>query len=208
MLYLRKYISESTLLGVWKIDESKDELLSSLDDHEHLDEILSMKSQSRILEMLAVRVLLKTLLNEEKKIGYLPSGKPYLIDHSYNISISHTRGYVTVALDRYHLIGLDIEHVSEKILKVKDRLLSEGEYIHQEDELVHLLLHWSAKEAMFKFLDAEGVDFKYHLFVDAFIPEDRGMFTASETRTNEMHRFDAYYWVRENFVLVCLVKKK
>lgn len=204
MLYYREYISGQTLLGVWKITESKDDLLSFLDDHEHLDEILNIKSQTRILEMLAVRVLLKELLGEEKKIYYLPSGKPLLEDHSYHISISHTKGYVTVALNKSSLVGLDIEYISDKILRVKDRVISVGEYIDSENEVLHLLLHWSAKEAMFKFLDTESVDFREHLFVEKFSFAKEGVFSARELRTSFKHVFKAHYKVDEDFVLVCL----
>ena len=64
----------------------------------------------RRLEWLAVRVLLYTLSGEEKEIAYHPSGKPYLADDSASISISHTKGYVAVALGLPgREVGVDIE---------------------------------------------------------------------------------------------------
>lgn len=204
MLYYKKYISETTLIGIWRIDESKEELLSFLNNKDPLDSILSMKSDIRILEMLAGRVLLKELLADEKQICYTPSGKPYLEDGSFHISVSHTQKYVGVAVDSVNPLGLDLEQIGDKIKRVRSRVISDREYINPDNEVIHLLLHWSAKEAMFKHLDEEGVNFLHHLFVEPFTPEHSGYFSASEARTDKKFDFDAYYEVNEEFVLVCV----
>ncbi|WP_165040147.1 4'-phosphopantetheinyl transferase superfamily protein [Dysgonomonas sp. ZJ709] len=204
MLYLKEEISD-TILGVWQIEESKEELLHLLGHHDWLGGILSIKSESRILEMLAVRVLLKELAGDEKEIVYYPSGRPYLKDASCNISVSHTKGYVAVALNQHHKVGIDIEKISDKIRRVQSRIISEREHIDKDNELIHLLLHWSAKEAMFKLLDVEGVDFLKHLYIHPFTPQIRGWFKASESRTNEVHNFSAFYQVETDFVLSYLI---
>lgn len=204
MLYYKDYITDSTYLGIWKIEESREELLSSLSHQEWVELIYSIKSPSRILEILAARILLKELTGEEKQVKYTASGKPYLVDESYHISVSHTRGYVAVAVNKAMRLGLDIEQISEKIRKVRSRLISESEYVDENNELIHLLLHWSAKEAMFKFLDMEGVDFRKHLFVEKFTPRPYGVFSAAESRTITHYQFDAFYRVEKDFVIVCL----
>ena len=204
MLYYKGYITESTLIGIWKVEESKDELLSYLLHKEWLDNINTIKSQSRILEILSARVLIKELTGEEKHVYYTLSGKPFLTDKSFHISVSHTRDYVSIALNKDEEIGLDIEYISEKIQRVKSRIVSDAEFIDPHKELTHLLLHWSAKEAMFKFLDADGVDFRKHLYVENFFPHDEGSFLASESRTENNLHFKAYYKVEKEFILVCI----
>lgn len=204
MLYYKDYITETTCLGIWKIEESRDELLSMLTNRDWVDIIDSIKSPSRVLEILSARVLMKELMGEEKEVLYTASGKPYLIDGSYHISVSHTRGYVAVAVNREKHIGLDIEQISDKVKRVQSRLVSPNEYIDKDNELVHLLLHWSAKEAMFKFLDVEGVDFRKHLFVEKFTPRSYGVFSTAESRTITHYQFDAFYRVEKDFVVVCL----
>lgn len=89
-------------------------------------------------------------------------------------------------------------------MRVQNRVIGKGEYIDKDNELAHLLLHWSAKEAMFKFLDADSIDFREHLFVGQFIPGQKGIFEASEYRTGSGHQFTAYYKVEPDFVMVCL----
>ncbi|MDR0824436.1 MAG: hypothetical protein LBN74_05035 [Prevotella sp.] len=204
MLYFKHYITDSTLLGIWKVEEDRTGLLSMLSRHEWVQNIHSIRSESRVLEILSTRVLIKELTGEEKEIRYNDTGKPFLVDGSYHVGVSHTKGYVAVAINQEIPIGLDIEYISEKIKRVQSRLVATDEYIDPENDLIHLLLHWSAKEAMFKFIDVEGVDFLQHLFINKFIPEQGGVFSAFETRTTRNFRFDAYYKVEKEFVLVCI----
>jgi phosphopantetheinyl transferase len=204
MLYSKEYITESTLLGVWKIEETREELLSMLQHHGWVRNINSVKAESRVLEILAARVLFKELSGEEKEVFYNSSGKPFLTDGSFHISISHTRGYVGVALNKEKSVGLDLEQISEKIYKVRSRLISPCEYIDKDNELIHLLLHWSAKEAMIKFLDIDGIDICKHLLIDRFIPHEKGYFSAAESRTETHYQFDIFYKVEKDFVIVCL----
>ncbi|WP_029903519.1 4'-phosphopantetheinyl transferase superfamily protein [Prevotella sp. 10(H)] len=204
MLYYKEYITPSTLLGVWKIEETKEELLTSLIHKEWVSNIYSIKSESRILEILSARLLIKELTGEEKEILYNNTGKPYFADNSSYISISHTKRFVAVAINKEKPIGLDIEQISDKIRRVQSRIIGPKEYVDESHELVHLLLHWSAKEAMFKFLDADSIDFREHLFVNKFVPQQSGIFTTMESRTDSQHRFTAYYKVEKEFVMVCL----
>lgn len=207
MLYYKEYITAATLIGVWKIEETREELLSALSHHDWVENIYSIKSESRVLEILSARLLIKELSGEEKQVYYNPSGKPYLTDKSFHISVSHTKKFVAVAINKEKPIGLDIEQISDKIKRVQSRVIGKGEYIDKNNELVHLLLHWSAKEAMFKFLDADSIDFREHLFVGNFIPGQKGIFEASEYRTGSGHQFKAYYKVEPDFIMVCLEKQ-
>lgn len=116
-------------------------------------------------EWLSVRVLLKALCGEEKEIAYYSSGRPYLKDGSRYISISHTRGYVAVALHSSCEVGMDIEQYGTRVRKVASRFIRSDEEpaMMEGDEVYALLLHWSAKEALFKLMGVEEVDFIRHL---------------------------------------------
>lgn len=206
MLYYKEDISDTVCLGIWKIEEAIDYYLSELVHKEWLEFIETTKSDSRIRVMLATRVLLKKLIGEERQIAYLQSGKPYLTDGSWNISISHTKDYVAVAVDKKSNLGLDIEQRTNKVLRVKQRFLASGDRIDKSKEIIHLLLHWSAKEAVFKYLDPSSIDFREHLHVKPFTPQDKGRLEVYESITSENHAFYAHYMVMPEFVLVCIVK--
>ena len=158
----RKIQENGLLVGVWKTEETVEQLLALLGNISMYEKDLEhFTSDMRKYEWLAVRVLLKTLCGEEKKVVYLPSGKPYLADGSAHISISHTNGYVAVALHPTEEVGIDIERYGVRVRRVVSRFVrpDEEKTMNQGDEVYVLLLHWSAKETLFKVMGVEGVDF-------------------------------------------------
>lgn len=203
MLYFTKQLNK-TVIGIWKIDETEDQILSMLSRHDWLYDTLSAKSESRRLEKLAVRALLKEMAKEEKQILYHSSGRPFLADNSFRISISHTKGYVAIALNKKHHVGIDIEYPSERVKRVRAKLIREDEYIDQGEETTHLLLHFSAKESLFKVMEAEEIDFIRHLYIEPFEIEKEGYFNAREEKTPSRSEYKIYYRVEKDFVLTCI----
>ncbi len=103
--------SESIIWAVREIHESLGNLFELLQKKElYLPYLSQITSENRKREWLTVRVLLKEMLGEEKEILYTSTGKPYLSDNSYQISISHTKGLVAIALHSKMKVGIDIEH--------------------------------------------------------------------------------------------------
>ena len=124
----RTYRKGELLVGVWKVEETIDRLRSMFVDFSLYESGLQrFKSEKRQLEWLAVRVLLKELLGEEKPIAYLPSGKPYLKDGSACISFSHTHGYVAVAVHPTKEVGIDIEQYGDRVCRLASRFVREDE---------------------------------------------------------------------------------
>ena len=198
-------IKEPTpLWGIWKIEESSDELLSLLDRREwYLPFLQQHRQEGRRKEWLAVRVLLKALLGREARIGYLEHGTPYLPGESLHISVSHTRGYAAVLLSETPFPGIDIEYISERVKKISTRFMSEGELgqVDPSRETVHMLLHWSGKETLFKALQEQEVDFRGDLHIRPFLHSDAGTFEAYETRTLARREYVLNYRVTDDFVV-------
>lgn len=164
----------------------------------------AFKSEHRRQEWLAVRVLLYTLLGDEKEIGYRSNGKPYLTDASASIGISHTQGYVAVILgqpDRE--VGIDIEQYGERVRQVAPRFMRDDEVpsFYRNTDVWSLLLHWSAKETIFKCLNASEVDFRSHIRLFPFPVDEAGVFLAEEYRTLARRRFAIHYHLFPDFVL-------
>ena len=190
--------------GVWKMDESVDTLLDLLPEREYYErEVQRFVASHRRLEWLSVRALLFRLLGEHKEVCYQPSGKPYLADYSYFISISHTKGYAAVLLQNRPAAGIDIEYHSGRVSKIRSRFMNPEEEagIDKEHETEHLLLHWCAKETLFKMIGQEEVDFLHHLHVRPFPYAEEGSFTVYETRTEEGAVYRLDYLVTPDFVL-------
>ncbi len=198
------------LLGVWKIEESEDELLALLDCPDACRPVLSQwQSAGRRKEWLACRVLLKALAGRELPVAYRDSGAPYLPGEPWQVSFSHTRGYAAVLLQSVAMAGVDIEYRSERVYKIRRRFLSPeeefpfpaGEGQPSDKETDHLLISWCAKETLFKMLDEKEVDFIRHLHLLPFAPGKEGYLDAYETRTPRRASFRLAYRVFPDFVL-------
>ncbi|MCC8146163.1 MAG: 4'-phosphopantetheinyl transferase superfamily protein [Bacteroidales bacterium] len=200
--------NRSSIVGVIPVRYSSDELLSMLNHKEWYSKDVENKCESRKVERLTVRYLIYLLLGEEKKIIYSAEGKPQLADKSYYISISHTKGYVAVVLSKDHEVGIDIECISPKITRLQNRVMSEKELkgISKAKEEIHLLLHWSAKESMFKIINHTDIEFKTQLHIRSFVPEmyKWAQLEGRETRTKENNSFLIDYLVTKDYVLTVI----
>lgn len=207
-----KHKGEDCCWGVWKMDETEEELLSMLPRREVYARYISRyAAPHRRLEWLAVRALLFTLLGEDREVAYHPNGKPYLVDGSYALSISHTKGYAAVILGAPDSeVGIDIEQYGERVRKVAHKFMRPDEQAlaYEGNEAWSLLLHWSAKETMFKCLNASEVDFKEHLQIFPFVPRREGTFDACEYRTGCRQMFHIPYQITSDFVLTWSVVRQ
>lgn len=204
MLIRREQYSDGCILGIWKIAETVEQLLSLFPDglkkraERHIGRI---RSEKRAAEWLSVRLMLFLLLEDEKIVRHLNDGRPYLTDGSYNISISHTKCYAAILLNKTKVVGIDIEEISDRVHRVSSKFISEDEYVYEPLSKVHMLLHWSAKETMFKMMEEREIDFKQHLHLTKFIPEEKGIIDAHETKTDHQTRFSIRYEVHPEYVL-------
>lgn len=201
-------INVEPLWGVWRIEESSENLLQLLDNKEWYVSLLErFRLESRKTEWLAVRVLLKRMMEGEFRIDYLSNGAPFLVESQWSVSFSHTKGYVAVQALPMSNAGIDIEYISDRVLKIKNRFLSVEELseIDLENEMIHLLLHWSAKETVFKALMQQDVDFREHLHIEPFTVEKRGVMRAYETRTDLRISYDLAYLVTNDYVLTYIL---
>lgn len=119
------------------------------------------KSETRRFEFLATRLLLRVVLGSGVEIAYHPTGRPYLRGNvCLNISVSHTDGYVAIALS-VQRVGLDIEPVSSRQLRLRERFMAPTEW-EQATQFaspeVVASIGWSAKEALYKLIDVPGTD--------------------------------------------------
>lgn len=113
----------------------------------------TFKSSKRQKEWLGVRLLLKHVLGSNVQIAYKSSGAPFLINSNKHISISHSGTLVAITLSN-EKVGIDLQIISDKPLKIKSRFLSNAEIQMmggQLDALTAVKL-WCAKEAVYKFL--------------------------------------------------------
>ncbi len=190
--------------AVWQISENEAQLrllfpFSQIEEAQ----LRQFTAPHRRLEWLAVRALLYTLSGKYLKIDYNDNGKPYIADGSYHISISHTKGYAAVILSPDSEVGIDIEQYGRRVEKVTSHYLREDERptAYEGDQVWSLLLHWSAKETIYKCLNLLEVDLIKHLRIYPFQVQKEGVFRAAEYRTPQQHKYDIHYRLHPDFVL-------
>lgn len=192
------------LWGIWKIEESSDELLKLLENKQpYYSFVTDTMTEARKREWLASRVLVKRLLGFEPDISYTDAGAPFLVGLSKRISISHTKGFAAVILSDNPAAGIDIEYMSDRVKKIRTRFMSASEdsQIDEYYETEHLLVYWSAKETLFKMIGQSDVDFKEHLQIHLFQYSNEGVFLATERRTKKNESFKIHFFVTQEFVL-------
>lgn len=206
-----QYKTNGIQWAVWKMEESLDALLLLLPGARRAfceQELNRFVSERRKMEWLSVRVLLYSMLQEDKEIGYSPEGKPYLTDHSFFISISHTKGYVAVILSPIAPVGIDIEQYGHRVKRVYDRFIRPDEQVepYWGDVTWSMLLHWSAKETIFKSMENADADLR-KLCLSHFVPQEEGTFQVQEYATEQQQSFTVGYRISPDFVLTWTIIK-
>ena len=219
MIYYDKQ-TEGIRVVVWHVTEEYEELLSMLPDADSVQNEAEQQfsSEFRRVEWTAVRVLLYTVLDRQVHISYNEQGAPMLPDYEgLHISISHTKGYVAIALSETAAVGIDVEQIERlnsnqfddkekvpRVEKVRSRFMRDDEYA---ETIVGMLLHWSAKETVFKVLGREGVDFQDEMKVQPFDETQyEGDFQLEDLKEDDTYII--YYKVFDDFVLTYTKRSK
>ncbi|MFZ4725287.1 MAG: 4'-phosphopantetheinyl transferase family protein, partial [Paludibacter sp.] len=157
-----KTLLDDVRLLVIEVTDSVEELIQKFENIDLVfDEFNKFSSDKRKKEFLSIRLAFKKLLGTDVIISYDDNGKPYLEDRSYNISISHSGNWIAIIAHPTRFVGIDIECPSPKIKKLYTRFLSEAEQVDFSygKDVRHLQLTWSAKEALYKIIGIQAVEF-------------------------------------------------
>jgi len=163
---------ENGIIGLYQMTESFEELeILYFDTFQHLAPISEFRNDRRKREWLAVRLLIAKLAGTDFTIQYSVEGKPIFLHSEYKyISISHSEQYAAVYLHKSQNIGIDIESLNRKFLAIEKKYLSDIELQHVKAHETLPAIYWCCKEAIFKFADKPGVDFREHIEIEYFDP--------------------------------------
>ena len=149
------------------------------------------------------------LKGEEKMyLNHHDNGKPYLENCVTNISITHTDKYVAIIISDYDELGIDIESLERDFTAVEKKALSEDEIDDLDDEKKNeqLAIYWCAKEAIFKRMSQNRVDFAEQIEVEKFNVRKEGELEATFIHKDEHEEdFELEYMIFDRHVLVWLV---
>ena len=157
-----QFVFEDTVIHFLEYDN-----FDPVDYLEHLtsDELERYHSFNHIKrqrEFVATRILRHQVFGYAH-IHYNSVGAPYINGEGY-ISISHAANFVAIAFNRKFPLGLDVELIRDKALRLRSKFLTEEETSALEiDNPVEMTMCWSAKEALYKLAGRKKIDFRKDL---------------------------------------------
>lgn len=201
-------IKPNTNLYLWKITESYGWFCENVKLKEtSFLRLESMKSESHRKGFLAVRMLLQEVGYSDYDLFYDDFGKPHLQDGKH-ISISHSNDFSAVVISN-EILGLDIEQLKEKTLKIAPRFMQ----IHHlegfsfEEKLKKSTVVWGIKEAIFKIKNEKGISFPEHIFEKPFDLKDKKAIGMLQFNGKEEF-FNAHFDQIENYIFVCVFEER
>ena len=208
-LYLRKKLDNKAEIAVWHVTETEEELiqLSSVPTDE-MEEISLFRNEDHRRQKLAVRALLNEVFEEKMYLNHHDNGKPYLENCATNISITHTNKYVAIIIHDEEELGIDIESLDRNFAAVEQKALSEDEIDDLDDDKKNeqLAIYWCAKEAIFKRMSQNRVNYAEQIEVEKFNLKKEGELESTFIHKDEYEEeFDLEYMMFDRHVLVWLV---
>lgn len=125
---------------------------------------------------------------KELKLLYNEHGKPYLRNNKYYFNLSHSGGYVVLALSDTE-VGIDIERLREKRTNVAKRFFCKEEYENILSSDKKFLEYWTMKEAFVKCCGS-GLDIPLNSF--RIVSNSENTYNAEFADCSEYSSFEKY----------------
>lgn len=151
-------IYKDTLIQIKICQLTKSQKVINYLTEQEIKELSTLKNQQRKKEYLTTRYILRA--SGIKNTIHYQDKKPY-INKDLHLSISHNKKYAGIAISK-HQCGIDIEHISERVLRVANKYLNPNEQLLAQDDIDLYTLFWSVKESVYKW-DNSHTDFKHSI---------------------------------------------
>jgi 4'-phosphopantetheinyl transferase len=207
-LFTKLEINKNSVVYLWKITETLDELFRAVVLKDLcLDRLESMKSEGHQKGFLAVRMILQHIGYTDFDLYYDEFGKPNLKDGT-NISISHSSDFSAIALSDKK-VGMDLEQIKDKVLRIAPRFMDVSHLNHllEEQQVEKATVIWGIKESVFKLKNEKGISFPQHIFEEKFDLEDKKC-VAQLRFNNSTEYFDVVFETVEGYAVVCAFEQQ
>lgn len=150
------------------------------------------RSLSRQREYTCVRLLLAQMYPDaDATVSYEASGRP-LLSTGDNISISHSQNYCCIITSPVYNVAIDIEEISSRVDRISSRLLRSDE---QAPTLRHRIIHWCAKETLYKFYSKECLGLQ-DIRIEPFdLDQDCGQGVITAENIKRSCKLDVHYCI-------------
>jgi 4'-phosphopantetheinyl transferase len=115
--------------------------------------------ENRKQEFIGVRQIRNKLCPKESIINE-PNGKPKFLSSPLHVSVSHSKKSICLGIGK-NPIGIDLEVINPRILRVKDKFVNQAEIdFYPIESLEDLTILWTIKESVYKLCNIGGLSFK------------------------------------------------
>jgi phosphopantetheinyl transferase len=199
-----EYQSNERAWGLWHIREAEAELIDQIAPYERIPPHITHKQKR--LEFCVGRVLAKILLEKVSVTfeGIIKDefGKPFFKNNNYQLSLSHSYPYVGASIDQSKSVGIDVEQIKSKLLKIAPRVLHATELEDAGDNETKHCIYWCAKEAMIKIYGKKDLVFAENLLIKPFSLQNQGNISGRIIVNNTETTIPLYYEVHNGFTVV------
>ncbi|HEV7621419.1 MAG TPA: 4'-phosphopantetheinyl transferase superfamily protein [Flavisolibacter sp.] len=190
-IFYQQDIDQDTKVGIWKIEEEEDFFLKKVMPQRQVSH------PHKKLQHLAGRYLLNYLYPgfPVELIQIADTRKPFLENEKYHFSIAHCGNYAAAIVSRVNRVGVDAEIISDKIMRIRSKFISEEEefvlngptsWLNEQEDIATinnlaidtslLTLVWSVKEAVFKWYGLGGLEFREHMMIKSIAAHTESQF--------------------------------
>lgn len=164
-------IDSSSALAIKIIESQEEEALDFLSFREKLS-FANISHPEKRKEWATARMAMRDAL----KVLHVPypgffkdeHGKSQVMNGNGFVSLSHTEGLAGAIFHRDTPVGIDMDFIREKILKIGFRFLDKSELDFLDKDPLHYTMAWSAKESIFKCQGKRGVSFRNNILLEPF----------------------------------------
>lgn len=164
-------IDSSSALAIKIIESQEEEALDFLSFREKLS-FANISHPEKRKEWATARMAMRDAL----EVLHVPypgffkdeHGKSQVMNGNGFVSLSHTEGLAGAIFHRDTPVGIDMDFIREKILKIGFRFLDKSELEFLDKDPLHYTMAWSAKESIFKCQGKRGVSFRDNILLEPF----------------------------------------
>jgi 4'-phosphopantetheinyl transferase len=177
----RTNLNQNTVLAVWKITETREELYAQkgnriTDSGKNLHDNIHWLASRVLLQELFDDVSIELLKDELNKPALLINGQPFAV------SITHSYAYAAVMVSSGQAVAIDLEKIDTRVNRVARKFIRPDEDFDKlgvarnslnltpdEQTTLYYTIIWSAKETLYKYYSKKELDFLANLRIAPFV---------------------------------------
>lgn len=100
-------------------------------------------------------------------------GKSHPMDEYGYVSLTHSHGLAAAIFHKEMPVGIDLDFVREKVVKLGPKFLNPSEILFLKDDPLLYTIAWSSKETIYKCQGRKGISLKQNILLQPFVKDQK-----------------------------------